>query len=93
MYVTAPQITLKSESHTEGCVGEYAAIGTQSALHVGQSAVTRTGLVHDLILSYCDVMFISVCLFSFVKFRNLEAVVGEMFMRVFNLRFQWSETS
>ena len=51
MYITTPQVTVKNEYHTEVRNGGYAAIGSQSALHVGQSAVTPTGLVYDLIIS------------------------------------------
>ena len=54
MYVTTPQVTVKNEYHTKVGNGGYAAIGPQSALHVGQSAMT-TGLVYDLILSHFDV--------------------------------------
>ena len=52
MYVTTPQVTVKNEYHTKVGNGGYAAIGTQSALHVGQSAVTPAGLVYDLIISH-----------------------------------------
>ena len=52
MYVTAAQVPFKSESHTEVRDGGYAAIGTQRGLHVGQSAVTPTGLVYDLTISH-----------------------------------------
>lgn len=52
MYVTAAQVPFKSESHTEVRDRGYAAIGTQSGLHVGQSAVTPTGLVYDLTISH-----------------------------------------
>ena len=71
MYVTTPQVTVKNEYHTKVGNGGYAAIGTQSALHVGQSAVAPTGLVYDLIISHCDVNLrhgLS------LKFRNVEAV-------------------
>ena len=75
MYLTAPQVTVKNEYHTKVGNGEYAAIGPQSALHVGQSPMT-TGLVYDLILSHCDV---NLNLFAShglpLKFRNVEAVV------------------
>ena len=54
MYGTTPQVTVKNEYHTKVGNGGYAAIGPQSALHVGQSAMS-TGLVYDLILSHCDV--------------------------------------
>ena len=55
MYVTTPQVTVKNEYHTKVGNGGYAAIGPHSRLHVGQSAVTPTGLVYDLIISHCDV--------------------------------------
>ena len=85
MYVTTPQVTVKNEYHTKVGNGGYAAIGTQSGLHVGQSAVTPTGLVYDLIISHLwRHVYFSLLFFSFVKFRNLEAVVGGMFMRVWN---------
>ena len=45
------QVTVKNEYHTKVGNGGYAPIGPQSALHVGQSAVT-TGLVYDLVLSH-----------------------------------------
>lgn len=93
MYVATPQVTVRSEYHTGVRDGGYAAIGPQIKFHFGPSALTPTGLVYDP--SYSDTMFISICLFSFLKFRNLEAVVGGMFMRtcVSNIRCQWSETS
>ena len=76
MYVTTPQLTVKNEYHTKVGNGGYAAIGTQSGLHVGQSAMT-TGLVYDLILSHCDV---NLNLFAShglpLKFRNVEVVGG-----------------
>ena len=52
MYVTTPQVTVKNEYHTKVGNGGYAAIGPHSRLHVGQSAVTPTGLVYDLIISH-----------------------------------------
>ena len=74
MYGTTPQVTVKNEYHTKVGNGGYAAIGPQSALHVGQSAMS-TGLVYDLILSHCDV---NLNLFAShglpLKFRNVEAV-------------------
>ena len=88
MYVTVPQVTVKNEYRTEVGSGGYAAIGPQSALHVGQSAMT-TGLVYDLILSHCDVnlnLFASDSLS--LKFRNVEAVVGRK-LHIFDLRCQW----
>ena len=57
------QVTVKNEYHTKVGNGGYAPIGPQSALHVGQSAVT-TGLVYDLVLSHCHVklnLFPTVC--------------------------------
>ena len=74
--LTANEVTFRNVYHTEVRDGGHAAIGPQSALHVGQSAV-NSGLVYDLILSHCDVMFISIYLFLFVKFsgcgRNVHA--------------------
>ena len=84
MYITTPQVTVKNEYHTEVRNGGYAAIGSPSALHVGQSAVTPTGLVYDLIISNLWRHVYFSFFFSLVKFRNLEAVVGGMFMRVWN---------
>ena len=88
MYVTTPQVTVKNEYHTKVRNGGYAAIGPHSALHVGQSAVTPTGLVYDLVLSHCHVklnLFVSHGLP--LKFRNVEAVVGGK-LRIFDLRCQ-----
>ena len=89
MYVTAPQVTAKNEYHTKVGNGGYAAIGPHSALHVGQSAVTPTGLVYDLIISHCDVnsnLFASHSLP--LKIQKCEAVVGGK-LRIFDLRCQW----
>ena len=75
------QVTVKNEYHTK----VYALIGPQSALHVGQSAVT-TGLVYDLVLSHCHVnlnLFVSHGLP--LKFRNVEPVVGGK-LRIFDLK-------
>ena len=75
MYVTTPQVTVKNEYHTKVGNGGYAAIGSHSALHVGQSAVTPTGLVYDLIVGHCDVNLNLFALHGFpLKFRNVEAV-------------------
>ena len=88
MYVTTAQVTVKNEYHTKVGNGGYAAIGPHSALHVGQSAVTPTGLVYDLILSHCDVNVILFALHGLrLKFRNVEAVVGGK-LRIFDLRCQ-----
>ena len=88
MYVTTPQVTVKNEYHTKVGNGGYAAIGPQSALHLGQSAVT-TGLAYDLILSHCHFnlnLFVSHGLT--LKFRNVEAFVGRK-LRIFDVRGQW----
>lgn len=50
--MTAKEVTFKNEYHAEVRDGGYAAIGPQSKLHLGQSAVTPTGLVYDLIISH-----------------------------------------
>ena len=79
------QVTVKNEYYTKVGNGGYAPIGPQSALHVGQSAVT-TGLVYDLVLSHCHVklnLFVSHGLP--LKFRNVEAVVGGK-LRIFDLK-------
>ena len=55
MYVTTPQVTVKNEYHSKVGSCGYAAIGPHSALHMGQSAMTPTGLVYDLTVSHCDV--------------------------------------
>ena len=89
MYVTAPQVTVKNEYRTEVGNGGYAAIGPHSALHVGQSAVTPTGLVYDLILSHCDVNLNLYASHSLsLKFSNVKAVVGRK-LHIFDLRCQW----
>lgn len=81
-------VVSENEYHIEVCDGEYAAIGPQSKLHVGQSAVTPTGLVYDLITSLCHVYFnLFVSQFS-LKFRNVETVVGEK-LRICHIRCQW----
>ena len=86
MYLTTPPVTVKNEYHTKAGNRGYAAIGPHSRLHVGQSAVTPTGLVYDLIFSHCDV---NLNLFAShglpLKFRNVDAVVGGK-LRIFDLK-------
>ena len=55
--MTANEVTFRNEYRTEVRDGGHAAIGPQSKIHVGQSAVTPTGLVFDLIISLCHVYF------------------------------------
>ena len=88
MYVRTPQVTVENKYHAKVRDGGYAAIGPQSALHVGQSAVTNW-LVYEQILSQVFVIFISICLFcNFpLKFRNVETVKGGK-LRIFDLKCQ-----
>ena len=88
MYVTTPQVTVKNEYHTKVGNGGYAAIGPHSALHVGQSAVTPTGLVYDLIVGHCDVN-LNVCFARFsLEIQKCGSGVGGK-LRIFDLRCQW----